>query len=319
MRTIGVFLALGFTIMSFAISEITRYSYQQDSIRVDYGKEHGMLHTQYVSYWPNGRVKAQGAMLANMRYGEWQIFDSTSKLVLARNYETGYAWTQLYPITFEEVTSKGKFGSRFSLYVDIKPDSVLQSARIWRFLPFNNNSPIFHNNALLDTMIAMYDRGKIVVGGDDEMMVLLSRGEFYENLDKCESKHRVIGYKLKEDWYYDAKKGMGIFGIIGICPVLLGKNLRDSVDLGWISYDATLRTRMATMFYSPEVITGFPVGVEQTFFLRCFESVVYKTSNVKNYTIAQMFPDPKKRKLEEQRMEIQPFEWEHDQWLAIFK
>jgi hypothetical protein len=317
MKVIGVLVA-AVLLLSFAQSEVTRYVFRNNALHVEYGKAYGMLSAQYVSYWPNGSVKAQGAMQGNMRFGEWQLFDSTSKLVMARNYETGYAWTQLFPITFQPVTSKALFAQKYSLFIDIQPDSVIMSARIWRFLPYREQSPVFANNALLDTLIALRDRGT-PAGEDDEMMVLSSMAEFHERLDKCNPQHHVIGYRVKEDWYYDAKKQMGVFGIIAICPVLYAKNERDSIDIGWYAYDAKLRSKLSTMFYVPPAATGYPVGVEQTLFLRCFESDVYKTSNVKNYTFAQQFPDPRERALEMQRMEIQPFEWEHDLWLQVFK
>ncbi len=305
-------------LMSFTYSEVVRYIYQRDGLHVEYGKEHGMLTSRYTSYWPNGKKKAEGEMKGNMRFGDWQVFDSSGYLVTARTYETGYAWKQLYPIEFDQTNSRGWFGDRFSLFVEIKPDSVLLSTRIWRMLHAVEQSPIFHSNALLDTLIALHDRGVVSCGEDDQMLVLSSVSGMHERIDRCNPQHHVIGYKLKEDWYYDAKKHMGIHTIIAICPVLYAKNERDSVDIGWFLYDKTLRSKLATMFYSPPYFTGYPIGVEQTFFLRCFESTVYKTSNVKNYTLIQQFPDPKERALEEQRMELQPFEWEHDFWIREY-
>ena len=165
------FIALVVGLLSFTSSEVTRYVYAQDGLHVEYAKEHGMLTSTYKSFWPNGKVKAEGTMKANMRFGTWNVYDSTGKLMMARDYETGYVWTQLYPITFDAVTSKGSFGSRYSLYVDIKPDSVIHSARMWRFLPYVEQNPIFAKNALLDTLIAMQDRLAVYAGEDDEMKV----------------------------------------------------------------------------------------------------------------------------------------------------
>ncbi len=314
-----VFIVLAVGLFSFTLSEVTPLIYKQDGIHVEYVKERGLLNGSYKSYWPNGQLKADGTMSGNMRYGVWNLRDSTGKLVLARNYETGYAWTQLYPIEFVQSTSKGWFGDRFSVYVEIKPDSVIHSARLWRFVPYREFNPIFAKNALLDTMLAMKNRGVIACGEDDEMRVLSSYSEFETRLNKCNPQHHVIGYRLKEDWYYDAKKQMGLFGIVAICPVLYAKNERDSIDLGWFAFDKTLRGKMGTMFYVPPVQTGFPVGVEQTFFLRCFEGDVYKYTNIGYRTIAQMFKTPENIAREVQRMEVQPFEWEHDHWLSVFK
>lgn len=314
-----VLAVLAAAAVSFTLSEVVPLVYKRNGLHVEYTKAYGMLQSEYKSYWPNGQVKAQGTMQGNMRYGEWQLFDSTGRLVMARGYETGYAWTQLFPITFTTVTSKTWFGKSYSLYTDIQPDSVLVSARFWRFLPADEKSPLFVTNKMFDTLVAMFDRGAIAAGADDEMKVLSSRAEFYERLDKCNPQHHVIGYRLKEDWYYDAKRQMGIFGIIAICPVLYAKNERDSIDIGWFSYNGTLRSKLSTMFFVPKYQTGYPIGVEQTLFLRCFQSTVYKTSNANNYTIKQLFRDPKEQALEEQRMEIQPLEWEHDFWLMTFR
>jgi hypothetical protein len=316
---ISLILAFAGALMSFAWSEVTKYVYQGDGLYVEYSKEHGMLTNRYVSYWPNGRKKAEGEMRGNMRFGQWALFDSTGKLVMARNYETGYAWTQSFPIAFDLVTSKTWFPKTYSLFTEIKPDSVTRSARLWRFVPYQERNAIFANNALIDTLIAMRKRGAVQCGEDDEMMMLSSYSEFAERLEKCNPQRHVIGYRIKEDWFYDAKKLSGYYAIVNICPVLYAKNERDSIDLGWFLYDATLRNKMGTMFYAPPSLSPYPVGVEQTFFLRCFTGDVYKYTNVKGQTIAQLFPDKEARAKEVQRMDVQPLEWEHEEWLKTFK
>lgn len=312
-------IAVAFVLMSFALSEVTRYIYKGDGIHVEYGEEHGMLNSRYVSYWPNGKQKAEGEMRGNMRYGPWSLYDSTGKLVMVRNYETGYAWEQTFPITFTPVTSKKWFPKTYSLFTEIRPDSVIHSARLWRLIPYEGRSAIFANNALLDTLIAMRTRGVVQCGEDDEMITLSSMSDFFGRLEKCNPQHHVIGYRIKEDWYFDARKQSAYYAIVDICPVLYAKNERDSIDLGWFLYDATLRNKMGTMFYAPKETSPYPVGVEQTFFLRCFHGDVYRYTNVKNMTIAQLFPDKQSRDKEVQRMDLQPVEWEHDHWLEIFK
>lgn len=307
---------------SFGMSEVTQYIYNRDGIHVSYAKEQGMLTSKYTSYWPNGYKKAEGEIRGNMRFGDWNLWDSTGKLVLARNYETGYVWTQLYPITNWPITSKTwlmKENKSYSMFFKITPDSVLRSARLWRFLPYNQYNPLFANNAVLDTLIACRDRGMLIAADDDEMIVPLNMAEFHQRLENSNPQHHIIGYRVKEDWWYDNTKQAGIFSIIAICPVLYAKNERDSVDLGWFHYNDVLRGKLATMYYMPTYQTGFPVGVEQTFFLRCFESDVYKYTNVQFKTIAQLFKDTENIAKEVQRMEIQPFEWEHDLWLEEFK
>lgn len=322
MRIIIAIVALVF-LASFKLSEVTQYIYNHDGIHVEYGKEKGMLHTKYTSYWPNGRKKAEGQMSANMRFGDWNLWDSSGLLVMARKYETGYVWTQLYPITMWPVTSKTWLAAenqRYSMYFTITPDSVKLSSRQWRFIPYVQHNPIFAKDALEDTLIAMRDRGVLQVGLDDEMRTLLSLSEFHARLEKCNTNFHVIGYKVKEDWWYDSKKQSGIFSIIAICPVYYAKNQRDSIDLGWINYDAALRGKLATMYYVPPYLTGYPTGVEQTFFLRCFASDVYRYSNTKHQTIAELYRGhPVEQALEVERMEIQPLEWEHDLWMEEFR
>jgi hypothetical protein len=307
---------------SFTMNEAIRYVYNRDGLHVEYIKEKGMLHTTYTSYWPNGRKKAEGQMSANMRYGDWNLWDSTGTLVMARNYETGYVWTQIYPIPMWPVSSRNwllENNNRYSLFTKIKPDSVIMSARLWRFIPYDQFSPLFVNRAMEDTLIACRDRELLQVGEDDEMKTLLSMAEFHQKLNKCNMNSPVIGYKVKEDWWYDSKKQSGIFSIVAICPVYYAKNQRDSIDLGWFAYDETLRGKLATMYYVPTYPMGYPIGVEQTFFLRCFHIDVYRYSNIKNATIAQLYSGhPEEQYLEVQRMEIQPFEWEHDLWLKEF-
>lgn len=316
---LALLLTFALFVMSFTLSEVTRYIYNRDGVHVEYGKEYGRLTSRYTSYWPNGNKKAEGEMRMNLRSGQWNLWDSTGKLIMTRVYDNGYQWSLEYPAMHIPTSSKVWYNPRSTdFFIKIKPDSVVQSMRLWRFIPYDQWNPIFMNNTLLDTLIACADRNAIMVGADDEMKTLMTVSEFYEQRNKCSMFKHVIGYRVKEDWYYDYEKQSAIFSIIAICPVMTATNEKDSVDLGWFAFDDVLRGKLATMVYMPRFNTQYPMTYEQMFFHRTFASEVYKYSNVKGKTINQLYPDQEKQALEKQYMEIAPFEWEEDWWLKVY-
>lgn len=316
----ALLITLAIFVMSFTLSEVTRYIFNRDGIHVNYGKEYNRITSRYTSYWPNGNKKAEGEMKMNLRSGAWNLWDSTGKLLMTRVYVNGYQWNLEFPAGQTPSSSAGWYNPKsYDFFIKIKPDSVILSTRMWRFVPHDIWNPIFMNNTVLDTLMACVDRTYIMAGADDEMMMLMTASEFHERLDQCSPFKNVLGYRIKEDWYYDYKKQSGLYSIVAICPVLSATNEKDSVDLAWFAFDDVLRGKLATMVYMPRFATQYPMTYEQMFFHRAFASEVYKYSNVNDKTIKQMYPDPQEQLFEKQKMEIIPFEWEHELWLKYYR
>jgi hypothetical protein len=198
----------------------------------------------------------------------------------------------------------------------IRPDSVIHSLRTWNYAPFDARNPLFMNSTVLDTLIAMRGRGEIVVGDDDQLMLLLSMGEFFGRLEGSDHR-RLLGYRIKEDWYYDYASQSGIFVPVSICPVLKGME-QDSIDLGWIPYDDVLRAKLASMAYIPAHLSEYPSSYDEMFLQRCYSAEIYKYTNVRNKTIAELFPDEADQHNEAMRMRRAPFEWEQDHWVDFY-
>lgn len=279
----------------------------------------GSLDGKYTSYWNNGKKKAEGEIKLNMRSGEWNLWDSTGTLLMTRIYSDGFTWKQTFPVQKYSLSSVAWIDTvrgKDYFFRKIKPDSVIHSFRTWTYAPYDKTNPLFRNNVVLDTLIAMRLRGEIVVGDDDELMMLLSMGEFFGRLETSENR-QLLGYRIKEDWYYDYSKQSGIFSIVAICPVLKAP-LDDSLELGWIPYDDVLRARLASMTFQPAYDTEYPGVYDEMFLQRSYSFSVYKYTNRSDKTIAEIYPYEEDQRKEALHMQRAPFEWEHDHWIDYY-
>jgi antitoxin component YwqK of YwqJK toxin-antitoxin module len=274
---------------------------------------------KYISYWANGKKKAEGEIRMNMRSGEWNLWDSTGTLLMTRFYSDGFTWKQTFPADKKALSSAAWIDTvrgKDYFFRKIKPDSVIHSFRMWTYAPYDRENPLFKSNAVLDTIIAMRMRGEIIVGDDDQLMMLLSMGEFFGRLESSENR-QLLGFRIKEDWYYDYRKQSGIFSIVAICPVLKAP-LGDSLELGWIPYDDVLRAKLAAMSFLSAAYSEYPIIYDEMFLQRSYVANVYKYTNVRNKTIADIFPYEDDQRKEALRIQRAPFEWEHDHWADYY-
>lgn len=112
--------------------------------------------------------------------------------------------------------------------------------------------------------------------------------------------NEVLSYYLIERWTYDTRNNRLKPVVEAICPVLhrAGDFGGDAVryPMFWIKY-SDLRPHLAqqTIFINDD--NNLPVCTYDDFFnLTMYEGDIYKTRNLKNKSMAQLYPDPDDRK-----------------------
>lgn len=132
--------------------------------------------------------------------------------------------------------------------------------------------------------------------------------------------NEVLGYYLKEAWYFDKNNSVVDVKIQAICPVIFRQD-----DFGaestrypmfWVPYE-NIRPYASRM---PIMVSSLNNASNQTindFFVKhTFDGEIYKTTNVRNLSLAQLYPDLADRRKEEKKIESQLKQFNDSLWVT---
>lgn len=135
----------------------------------------------------------------------------------------------------------------------------------------------------------------------------------------------VVKFRIKEDWFFDAKRSVLDVRVIGICPV------RETYRVvpGVLEPDSMIYLGDEPLFwiYFPEardVFVNAPVfnrrndaqrlSYDDLFVRRFFDGTIYKASNVQDRRISEFHDNPLDALFEAQRIKELIRNFEHDLW-----
>ena len=138
-------------------------------------------------------------------------------------------------------------------------------------------------------------------------------------IQKTFSRDKVIGYRLKEDWFFDSRRSVMDVRIIGISPVIYAfdesGNIREGnmeMSLFWVYYpDARRVLANQQVFVRANNIQH--LTFDDVFQKRLFESIIYKESNVYDRRISD-YQTGLNAVLESERIRNEIADFEHDLW-----
>lgn len=119
--------------------------------------------------------------------------------------------------------------------------------------------------------------------------------------------NEVRGYYVKELWYFDNNNSVFDVQTVAICPVLFRQD-----DYGegtgrypmfWLPYEE-IKPYAAQMPVMTSNLNNVERGTIDDFFvMHRFDGEIYKTTNMQNESMAELYPDPDLRKREEKKVE----------------
>lgn len=131
--------------------------------------------------------------------------------------------------------------------------------------------------------------------------------------------NEVLGYYIKEAWYFDKNNSIVDIKTLAICPVLIRQDDfgvdRTRYPMFWVPYEniRPYTSRMPIMVSSLNNATTMTIN---DFFIKhLFEGNIEKTTNVRDLTLAQQYPDEAKRKEAQQKIENQLKEFNANLWV----
>ena len=132
--------------------------------------------------------------------------------------------------------------------------------------------------------------------------------------------NEVLSYYVKEKWIFD-RQGSSCRPVIeAICPVLhrVGDFGGEAVHypMFWVKYD-DLRPYLAQQYImSDDLNNARNYTYDDYFSLRMFDGVIYKTQNLRNMSIVQLYPTPAAQDSARQAIERQLREFDQSLWVA---
>ena len=132
-------------------------------------------------------------------------------------------------------------------------------------------------------------------------------------------KEKIIGYTLKELWYFDKKRSVMEVRIIGIAPMLYAmdenRNVREGnfkIPLFWIYYPQARQFLAKERAYQAHNDVSL-LTYDDIFQRRLFASVIIKESNVFDRRIDE-YSQGVNALLESERIKNEILNFEHDMW-----
>jgi len=242
-------------------------------------------------------------------------------------------------------------------YPYLREADVMWSKRVWRYidlkekmnlpLKYPNSKSILERKSLIDVIMDAIAEGSLtaytaaqaideafvtpmtmkeieVRGGARTDTMKMSRPDPpYEEFDTIIAKEfnrdDVIGYRLKEDWFFDKQRSVMDVRIIGIAPMAYAKNeageIREGnirVPLFWI-YFPEARRLLANAECFNRTNDAERRSFDDIFQKRLFSSFIYKESNVYDRRIED-YKTGLNALLESDRIKDEIINLEHDLW-----
>lgn len=310
---------------SFFISNPVQFG----KFSVKFPLKDGMLDGLYCSYYSDGKKRAEGHFACNQRIGIWSVWDSVGKLLVKREYKNDFEYKQLFPITNSPVIITTPYSlvrdeTGLYSYFKFSQEDVVCSKRVWRTLGKDDESSFFGNDLFYHALIDSIVKGKICIydNNSDNLQTKIN-GEDLRKLKDTISME-IIGFKIKEDWFFDKQRKTSEKRIVAICPVICKKDNVRLVDddfsfaIGWIYFPEIRNTLGAIKNTNTNNVANI-ITLDDYFFFRCFPSEIYKETNVKNQELKEYCISVDKLINEQQRIEIEMIEMEHDLWIKFSK
>jgi len=315
-----LFICLAFILLSLRAAA-QKQTIQGNDYKCTFQTEQGMMNGPYVSYYNNGQKKAEGTFENNCRTGLWTVWDSTGRMRAQREYENLFTFKRIFPVVPNEKPIELLNIPVYSLkynsdgYIDYFPPEermVVWVKRLWRYLDLQENqvlsaySELFNqlNKNILNKNLIAYSTE------NDEFLT-----ELAPTFDTTEVK--IIGYKIKEDCFFDNERMVTESRIIGICPVVTSPQWQGKRDYYWI-YLPDARKYLAQIKISKPGLPANIKTLDDLLFFRYFYAPIYKESNVYDRKISD-YKYGEDIKKEAARFEILLIEIEHDYWISFTK
>lgn len=131
--------------------------------------------------------------------------------------------------------------------------------------------------------------------------------------------NEILGYFVKEAWYFDQTNSVVDVKILAICPVMMRQDDFDAEStrypLFWMPYE-NVRPYAARMpIMTSNLNNASRQTVDDYFRKRSYDGDIFKTTNMRNRTLAESFPTDSLLKKEQRKIEDQLKAFNKNLWV----
>lgn len=131
--------------------------------------------------------------------------------------------------------------------------------------------------------------------------------------------NEVQGYYIKEAWYFDITKSVVDTKILAICPILYRQD-DFGVDttrypLFWIPYENIRPYALRMPIMTSNLNNAQNQTIDDYFRKRSYDGEIYKTTNMRNQSLAQLYPTDSLMKKEQRKIEDQLVQFNKNLWV----
>lgn len=282
----------------------TNYFFSQNNLSEVYNE--GVIHGQFKSWYTNGQLKVIGSYDNNVKIGVWSVWDSLGNQIMKREYGDNHKLSiETYHNNIihvkqsidQEAIVRNEEG--FLPFIEMNADDILYSQRLWcKIGATEMNKELFENNHFYNELVDLIENGKIkgYAAKSDQFETVLESNE----VDMFKGK-TILGYKVKEDRFFDKSRNCSETRIIGICPIIEVNGAE--MESFWIYYPE-VRKHLAKL------------ELDDTFFFHQFNNEIIRESNVSGKYISE-YIEPRYVSDEILRIESQNIETEISFWIQF--
>ncbi|MDX1446836.1 hypothetical protein [Lishizhenia sp.] len=300
-------------------AQTTKVKTHVGDIAVVYHTSNDELSGEYIAKYPNKNTKVKGYYEANKRHGAWYFYDEDEVLIFIHVYAQGVILGSYYSeAEYQEAMQEEMIEAPFQTYNNtslnpveklpaIVEENVIWTERLWRTIDLKDN-PALLGNSILQTLLDYVAMDSITAysAKDDEFTSPL------EHFDLIEDSLELIGYKIKEDWFYDTVQQQLNFRIVGIAPLI--KNSSNTYELCWFYYNE-IRPVLNEIKYHQN---GREMSFDYFFTHYNYKGTIDKFSNKEDKSIAELANNKREKLKLEERMAIQRYTVEEHYMIESF-
>ena len=248
----------------------------------DYSTKNGLMDGAYTSYYLNGKKKCEGTFINNQHVGKWSVWDSLGNLKMTRIYKNDFDYERSFPEFPKDgpykLLSKMNYELKYNNegYIEpflIRERMVMLSKRLWRDAYISDNKDLFPLKTYIDTALMALKNKQVTAYKDEDF----TEADTIINIEQKLKNSKIIGMRIKEDWFFDSDRLISETRIIGIAPII--QNGKDTTALTWFYYP-TLQKHAAKIILNKNIKPFSLKSIDDVFFFRYFSSLLYKEENV---------------------------------------
>lgn len=251
------------------IHDTIRFKYRVDTLN---GKFNGICKIWNLE----NKLLIKGEFVNNQKTGKWSYFYKNTPRKITRYFNDNYSFKEIIDKTersFFKYSSIKKQPENYIKYPKVNEDSILYSQTVWRFIPQNfHNKHLFENkmwNKLRDYTFGNRTVKKYRTSLLNKEMTNEELISIYEMSDID-----IIGFKIKEFFYFHKSYSNSESRIITICPVIKSRN--KTKDLFWLFYPDIRK-----LLSSINVNLSYKIATaEDVFHYEYFNSYIYHVEDV---------------------------------------